>query len=648
MIAENCMRSLKCKKLTSFLLLMSLHFMVPGQNTDEIAFFKSAYPGHSVITEVTEKKVFIEYQPTKGIKIQEKDFDSKIILNENATVYSNGREYFNPRVNLVSFKAYTVVPGVKKSQKIDVKNFIKETEIDDGLFYDDTYCYSFNFPSVTLGSKITTESETVHYDPYFPVIYSFGNTIPIHNARLELTVPNTVIIKYQLFGSDTNKIKFTLTNTGKYKTYKWEANQMPAYTEDEFSPDYRYFTPHIIIHISELDGKPIMGNLNDLFSWHSNNTKKLSQSIHPDIKNYTDSLLNNTIEPEQKASTLFKWVQQNIRYIAIEDGDNGFVPREAITVFRNRYGDCKDKSNLLKAMLQSAGLESGLAWVGTRNLPYSYSKFQSMANDDHLICIWWEYPDKPVFLDATTLSHTLRQVPAFIQGKECMAELPGGGFRILDIPVADANLNLVADTTWLEFSNGKLSGKLNMYFEGEMRANLMSRLKYIEPSKLNNLIPEIKSFASNKFVANNTSYIYPPDDNVPLFMQCGINMDGYSTQNGNSLYVNLHTERLFLEYNQNLKRSIPIINHYCINSQNTTILRIPEGMVVKSLPDNSSYNSGVFGFSTEYTQKENLVILNFKLRVNTLLIDGELLQQFNEMISNLKKVYLNSVVLNKI
>lgn len=631
---------------------MSLHNFVFGQDATEISFYKSTYPGHSVITDFTEKKVIIEHIQSKGINIVEKDLDSKLILNENATVYSNGRKYFNPRVNIVSFKAYTVVPGVKKSQKVDVKNFTKETEIDDGLFYDDTYCYSFNYPSVNLGSRITTESVTEHSDPYFPVIFSFGNNLPIHKARLEIIVPVSVKIKYQLFGSDTNKIKFTLVNSGKFQTYTWEASQMPAYTEDEFSPNVRYFSPHIIIHISELLSsnkvQPIMGTLEDLFSWHFSNVKKLSQTIHPDIIRYTDSLTGNIQSAEQKASELFKWVQQNIRYIAIEDGDNGFVPREAIAVFRNRYGDCKDKSNLLKAMLQSAGLHSGLAWVGTRNLPYSYSQFQSMANDDHLICIWWEYPDKPVFLDATTSSHSLRQIPAFIQGKECLAESPGGGFKIVDIPIADAELNQMSDTTWLEIKNGHLSGNLSMYFKGEDRASLISRLKNIEPIKLNNIVPGIKSFASNKFVASNTTFTIPDNDTSPLSIRCSLNMGSYSVQNGDRVYVNMHIERLFQEYNQNQKRTIPFLNFNCFINHNTIILKIPEGMEVKALPENTYYDSEVFSFSTEYHLKEGAVIMQSKLKVNTLLIEGELLQQFNEMISSLKKVYMNSVVLNNI
>jgi|GEM_PF-1663963 len=45
-----------------------------------------------------------------------------------------------------------------------------------------------------------------------------------------------------------------------------------------------------------------------------------------------------------------------LRYIAIEIGVQGFRPRTPAQVLANRYGDCKDKANLLVALLRSQGI----------------------------------------------------------------------------------------------------------------------------------------------------------------------------------------------------------------------------------------------------------------------------------------------------
>ena len=73
---------------------------------------------------------------------------------------------------------------------------------------------------------------------------------------------------------------------------------------------------------------------------------------------------------EAKARRIYKWVQQNIKYVAFEDGMEGFIPRDASLVCSRRYGDCKDMASILTKMLQYSGVEACFVWIGTRSLPY--------------------------------------------------------------------------------------------------------------------------------------------------------------------------------------------------------------------------------------------------------------------------------------
>ncbi|MGC3990054.1 MAG: transglutaminase-like domain-containing protein [Chthoniobacteraceae bacterium] len=47
-----------------------------------------------------------------------------------------------------------------------------------------------------------------------------------------------------------------------------------------------------------------------------------------------------------------------LRYVAIEMGVQGFRPRTPAQVLANRYGDCKDKANLVSALLRSQGIDA--------------------------------------------------------------------------------------------------------------------------------------------------------------------------------------------------------------------------------------------------------------------------------------------------
>ena len=46
-------------------------------------------------------------------------------------------------------------------------------------------------------------------------------------------------------------------------------------------------------------------------------------------------------------------------------GIGGLQPHPAVDIFRNGYGDCKDKATLLSAMLSTVGIHSTIVLVDT-------------------------------------------------------------------------------------------------------------------------------------------------------------------------------------------------------------------------------------------------------------------------------------------
>src|SRR5262249_17808177 len=60
---------------------------------------------------------------------------------------------------------------------------------------------------------------------------------------------------------------------------------------------------------------------------------------------------------EQSPVGAARWVQDKVRYVALEVGEGGYVPREPSVVAHRLYGDCKDKSFLYMALLARKGIE---------------------------------------------------------------------------------------------------------------------------------------------------------------------------------------------------------------------------------------------------------------------------------------------------
>jgi hypothetical protein len=72
-----------------------------------------------------------------------------------------------------------------------------------------------------------------------------------------------------------------------------------------------------------------------------------------------------TDKPTERLEKALQFVQDEIRYTGLEAGIGGYKPRNPADVFRQRFGDCKDKSLLLCYMLKELGLEAYPALVNT-------------------------------------------------------------------------------------------------------------------------------------------------------------------------------------------------------------------------------------------------------------------------------------------
>jgi Domain of Unknown Function with PDB structure (DUF3857)/Transglutaminase-like superfamily len=78
----------------------------------------------------------------------------------------------------------------------------------------------------------------------------------------------------------------------------------------------------------------------------------------PEIRAKADEIARGKQTDEAKAQALYYWVSQNIRYVSLSFGVGRYQPHPAADVFSNRYGDCKDKTTLLEAMLEAEGLHA--------------------------------------------------------------------------------------------------------------------------------------------------------------------------------------------------------------------------------------------------------------------------------------------------
>lgn len=88
-------------------------------------------------------------------------------------------------------------------------------------------------------------------------------------------------------------------------------------------------------------------------------------------------LVSEASSDRQKVEILYRYLQDHTRYVAIELGIGAWQPYSAEWVFKNKYGDCKDLSTFMVAMLKACGISAYPTLIGTRDRGMLIREFPS-------------------------------------------------------------------------------------------------------------------------------------------------------------------------------------------------------------------------------------------------------------------------------
>jgi transglutaminase-like putative cysteine protease len=80
--------------------------------------------------------------------------------------------------------------------------------------------------------------------------------------------------------------------------------------------------------------------------------------VTPALQVLADDITQGHTEPRAMADAMYRWVAANVRYVAIFMDVGGVVPHSADEIAKARYGDCKDHTTVLAALLKAKGIAS--------------------------------------------------------------------------------------------------------------------------------------------------------------------------------------------------------------------------------------------------------------------------------------------------
>jgi hypothetical protein len=180
--------------------------------------------------------------------------------------------------------------------------------------------------------------------PEFSEELPIQQDIPVLQTELQLQLPEKMGLRFKLRNSDQKPIE---TTADGLKTLLWKLPALPAYEALPYDPPARDM-------MTALDVTSL-ASWDDFAAWYRRLTSG-SDAQDPTVKAKAEEVAAGATTRLDKIRKAYEFVSA-LRYVAIEFGINGIRPRTPAVVLQNRYGDCKDKANLLVALLADMGIE---------------------------------------------------------------------------------------------------------------------------------------------------------------------------------------------------------------------------------------------------------------------------------------------------
>ncbi|HEX6496377.1 MAG TPA: DUF3857 domain-containing protein, partial [Acidobacteriaceae bacterium] len=319
-------------------------------------------------------------------------------------------------------------------------------------------------PIRSLGVDDTVEYQaTVHAtDVDAPGEHSFVTNfmtgIPVEEQTIEIRVPLDFVANIVV-----KDVHPTTTDEGGERVYRWKhetASEYPKKQEKDNAAAVELvqemFAPDIAM--SGFRSWAEMG------AWYRGLMK--GRAV-PDaaIQAKADELTRGLTTDDAKVDAIYNYVATQYRYIAVSLGIGRLQPHTAAEVFRNRYGDCKDKHTLLEAMLAAEKIEAEPVLINSSlrlnpGLPIP-------AQFDHMITLV-KLKDHDVWLDSTPEIAPSRMLLAGLRDKQALA-IPATG----DAQLVRTETTLPFPSFVRETVTGKLEkgGVLTAHFDLTLRGD---------------------------------------------------------------------------------------------------------------------------------------------------------------------------------
>jgi hypothetical protein len=548
------------------------------------------------------------------------------ILQKEGRDYASGSVSYIPDTSKVKdFRAWVIRPSG------EVKRYGKDETIDIAGAPNDVYD---EYRVKTIGAKSDVEVGAVFgysYTKEDRSVFSqanwfFQNEIPVVSSRYTLILPA---------GWRAEAITFNHENVEPRvngSTYSWELSNLPPIPEEPLSPSITNLAARLAVSYYP----PVTATsvpLKTFASWRDVATW-MSELEDPQVQ-IDDALARKAYELTALAKTEYEKIRaiaqyvQSIQYISIQTGigkGGGYRPHSSTEVFAKSYGDCKDKANLMRAMLKVVGITSLPVSIYSGDPTFVRPNWPSPKQFNHCI-IAVKVSDETkantiinhpmlgrlLIFDPTDPETPLGDLPFYLQGSLALLNTKEAT-ELVKMPETPPEMNLLERNSRYELSaDGAITGKVQLQAQGQRAATLRTEFRHLTRPEYNQ---SIEGWVTSGASGARLNKIEPSDN--PAAGQFTLDVEfsapayGQLMQNRLLIFKPAVLSRREGTPLTAVERKHPMVLEGSAYSETVTV-QLPAGFAVDELPDPVKLETTFGSYNTSYEVKNGELIFKRKL-----------------------------------
>ena len=236
----------------------------------------------------------------------------------------------------------------------ELRVFQREANLERFLYSGTRTAYLI-LPDIRVGDVLEYSYTVQGNNPVMAGRYSemlaMDWDIPIARNSLRLLVAPSRALFFQ--APKESNVQVKVSESSGRREILWQQENVPAVELQSDTP--AWYSPNRILSVSEF------ASWADVAQW-AMPLYDDAAAVDPTVQSLADQLAADQ-DAAGKVMAALHFVQQQIRYLGMEDGIGSHRPRRAADTLYRRYGDCKDKTVLLMALLKAMGFKPSAALV---------------------------------------------------------------------------------------------------------------------------------------------------------------------------------------------------------------------------------------------------------------------------------------------